>query len=263
MPETDLVKNFNFRNNISKLKATDIINLIFDRYIAYIVILISILIVQLSAATVFSTSNYWIKVRPTVIGPYSVLVDIQTNIPGSVSLGANLELMGLKSSDTFIGTQFTKVSINNGKGSTVIDANLKNTMPGRKGGFKLPSGSYNVVVSFHPLWHENKQFAKENNIEKNIEGKATVKLTASGEASKNTKKMLEGQRWLMENVVPGDKWDPVFLEKKFGPYLELEYLGDFNPRIIKLYYFKSIDITITVNVHKMIIDTWDIGINYK
>lgn len=73
----------------------------------------------------------------------------------------------------------------------------------------------------------------------------------------------EGQKWVVLNFTSGMPWDSNFWESKFGSYQELEYRGEGNPKILKMYYFKTIDMTLMVNVLKKEIVTYRKGMEYN
>ena len=213
----------------------------------------------ISAANGQTTGGYWIKVDATVTGPFTVHGNIQTNIPGSIALAAELALTGQKAHDTFIGTDFVKVPVVNGRGEFSIDG-TKGILPH---GSRLPAGKYEVVVSFHPRWRENSSTAKKVGIKDSIENKTIVQLSASGSSVESAKAKAESQKWVILNVSSGTTWEERFWKKKFGPWQEVDYKGDGNPDILKMYYFKSIDMTLMVNILKGEIVTYRKGMASK
>ena len=70
------------------------------------------------------------------------------------------------------------------------------------------------------------------------------------------------QKWVMENIISGYTWNPMFWRNKFGQWKEVE-LAHGNPEILKMYYFESIDMTLMVNVLKNEIVIWRIGLAYN
>ncbi|MGE0083313.1 MAG: hypothetical protein AB7S75_02725 [Desulfococcaceae bacterium] len=202
---------------------------------------------------------YWIKVKPSVTGPFTVDVEIQTNIQEPAIFSLSLEIEGQKPNDTFIGTGIIKVPIADGKGRATIDG-TKNVFPF---GSRLPSGNYNVEASFHPLWSENRATASNLGIRDSIKGKSVVNLGASGATADSVMKKAEGQKWVMMNVHSNMPYDQNAWEVKFGTWQEVEYRGEGNPNILKMYYFKSIDMTLMVNALKQEILTYRMGLKYK
>lgn len=205
-----------------------------------------------------NTEEYWIKVNPTVTGRFTVDVDIQTNIKKPVLLAVDLSLAGLLSDDVFIGTSYIIVPIKNGSGTVTIDGS-KDAKPT---GLTLPRGTYNVRATFHPGWKENKKIARKLDIYGSVEAESSVHLRASGALDESFIKKLEGQQWVMENVYVTMPWDKLAWEAKFGNLEEVEYQGTLNPNIIKLYYFKSIDVTLKVNALKNSIVTFAKGLKH-
>ena len=229
------------------------------RLIHVLVLIVFVCVALIFTSQVRAENKYWIKVIPTVTGPFTVDADIQTNIPGYVMLSLSLGLVGQKPNDTFIGTEFIKVPITNGRGKATIDS-TKDVFPR---GSQLPGGKYDVEVSFYPRWPENAVQALKLSIKNPIKGKASIKLAASGTSVNSAKVRSEGQKWVMLNVTSGMPWDSNVWESKFGSYQELEYRGEGNPKILKMYYFKTIDTTLMVNVLKKEIVTYRKGMEYK
>lgn len=199
--------------------------------------------------------KYWIKVIPHVTGSFKVEADIQTNIPDAVTLSLSLGLSGQRPNDIFIGTEYIKVPIANGRGSAMIDGTM-GVFPRES---QLPAGNYNVEASFYPYWPENAAIASKLGITKPIVGKALVELHASGTSVDVAIMKADGRKWVMQNVTSGMEWDPHFWKSKFGAYQELKYNGRGNPRILKMYYFTTIDMTLMVNSLKKEIETYRMG----
>ena len=207
------------------------------------------------------SGQYKIKVKANSTGPTTVDIEIETNIPGNFNLAASLSLKGLKPDDTFIGTAFMRVPVSIGKAKCTIDGNEKNRV--RPHGSKLPKGEYDVEVSFHPRWKENQKAAKAANISDTIEGKTSVLLLASGQSTSSAKALHDGQRWVMENFYMGYPWKPEFWRKKFGPLQQVKYHGSGNSDILKMYYIKSINMTLLVNALKKEIITYRKGLAHE
>lgn len=222
------------------------------------IVLIAALMAGVSAAMP-AHADYHINVVAEIAGPNSVKVDIESNIPNSALLAVSLSLKGLKPDDTFIGTSFEKVKLMNGKASTVIDA----TKGVSSSGSQLPRGEYYVEVEFYPRWKENKGIASANGIQEAVEGRALVVLSGSGEGAAAAQARAEGQKWVMLNTEVGKRWDPAMWREKFGAWDQVELRGGGNPNIIKMYYFKSIDMTLMINVLKKEIVTWRKGLAHN
>ncbi len=226
-------------------------------------IAIAITILLLFIATILAgtavSDEYWINVKATPAGRYTVDVEIETNIPGSIVLAISLALKGKKPQDTFIGTEFIRAPVAGGKANVTIDGS-KRAMPH---GSKLPAGDYNVEVSFYPRWSENKVAARAAKINDTIEGKGSVVLSASGQSSSSAKAAADGQRWVMENFYMNYPWKPEFWRNKFGELKQVEYRGSGNPRILKMYYIKSVNMTLLVNDLKKEIITYRMGLAHE
>jgi hypothetical protein len=119
--------------------------------------------------------DYWIEVKPTVIAPYIVKVEVETNMPDDAMLSISLKLREQAAPGPFIGsfgTDFERVSLTQGKGEVTIDGNLKPIPPVDV----LPSGIYEVQVAFHPLWAENRRLADDLGITESIVFHSDVQL---------------------------------------------------------------------------------------
>jgi len=222
---------------------------------------IRITILLVFIATLFTgivgAGQYWIKVKATPKGPYIVDVAIETNIPGKIVLAVNLALKGQNpDKDVFIGTDFIRVPVLGGKAKTTV----KQVSPG---GSKLPKGNYYVEAGFYPRWSENEVAASAAKINDTIEGRCSVVLSASGQSSSSEQFKWNGQRWVMENWYPNYPWKPGFWRNKFGELQQVEYRGEAYRGIMKMYYIKSIDMTLMVNDLTKEIFTWRIGLEHK
>ena len=215
---------------------------------------LSLTLLFLSVTTKSFASEYWVKVEAEATGPYTVDATINSNIPGDIALAVDLSLKGLQPDEVAIGTGFTSVPFSGQPVTVVIDGEKKVTPINSK----LPSGDYDVNVSFYPRWTENRATAESLNIEDTVEASTTVTLTASGEDSTKAIAKQEGQRWVMMNIGGDHPWDRSALVNRYGEPEYIEHTS-LNPRIMKNYYFKSIDMTFIVNIDKGRILTWRLG----
>lgn len=190
------------------------------------------MLVLLSANNLFS-GNFKIEVAPRVIGPSEVEVAITSNIPGTIDVMVGLGLAGQKPDDVFIGTN-KRVAVKNGR------ATIKIGKP------DLPAGIYEVEVSFYPRWGPQDAAAKGAGISSNIHTRKFVNLIGTGKSPKAAQKRENDQRWVMENVYTGTRWNHSYWVGRFGKPQQLPTTR-WNPKIIKAYYFKSLDMTIFVN----------------
>lgn len=207
-----------------------------------------------SLASSAAAAPYWIKVTAKATGQYTVQASATTNLPDGAVLSVSLGLADQNPNAIFVGTDFQKITVKAGKASILIDG-TKRVFPLNS---TLPAGLYNVEVNFHPLWPENRALAGRLKITETLEGIGRVKLSASGANASSVQNKAEQQKWVMLNVDYGDEWDAAFFAKKFGQYNELP-LSSGNPRILKMYYFPSIDMTFMVNVYKGEIVLWRSG----
>lgn len=196
----------------------------------------------------------WIKVSASPTGPFTVDVDVTTNLPDDAVLSASMGLAAQDPNDTFIGTSFEKINIKDGKASFVIDG-TKRVMPINS---TLPAGTYDVAVDFHPLWEENRALAAGLGVTDTVTGLAQVDLGGSGESAANAQAKAEVRKWAMTNINMSDKWDAAYYTKKLGGYEELP-LENGNPEVLKVYYFPDVDMTLIVNVYKGEITVWRDG----
>ena len=202
------------------------------------------LIVLASAAGPLAT-EFKIDVVPTVIGPSEVEVEIRTNIPGTIEVMLGLGLAGQDPKDVFIGIN-KRIKIKNGRATATV------SKP------DLPSGKYEVEVSFYPRWGLQDSVAKEAGANSEIHALQTVTLKGTGESQEAVQQRENDQRWVMENVYGGTRWNRPHWVDRFGEPRHLT-ITRLNPRIIKAYYFESLDMTIFVNELKDEVSHWRMG----
>lgn len=204
--------------------------------------------------------KYWLKLSYKVVQPYTVVGEVKTNIPDPILVAVDLDLKGLRGSDISIGTDMQKVKVVNGVGKFTINGETEATPIGSI----LPRGKYWLQAAFHsnPNWKENHPVGTRLGIKGTLETKVGLKLKASGKSVASVKKKLKGRYWVMSNVSTGMKWKPGLWRRKFGAWKSLP-LANGNPRILKMYYFKSIDMTLMVNVLKGRVITFRDGMAYR
>ena len=190
-------------------------------------------------------AEFKIEMMPTVIGPSEVKVEITTNLPGTVEVMLGLGLAGQASDDVFIGTT-KRIAIKHGRASATI---------GKPG---LPGGNYDLEVSFYPRWGPQDSVAKAAGANSEIHALQTVTLTGTGKSPKAAQQRENDRRWVMENVDPGTRWNRSYWVSRFGQPRQVT-ITRWNPRIIKAYYFKSLDMTIFVNELKGELSYWRMG----
>ena len=119
-----------------------------------------------------SNTKYTIQVQLELVAPYTVDIDLATNLPDNALVSVRIELKGQEPKDIFIGTEFEKVEINDGSGHVVIDGNLASYPMGED----LPPGIYEVVATFYPRWRENRKIASEIGVVEDIREFIDIKL---------------------------------------------------------------------------------------
>ena len=142
--------------------------------VIYLMLVLSffLCLIQKHEAVAETAGEYWIMVNPSITGPFTVKVEVKTNIKDPVTFSLSLALSGQNPEDTFIGTDFTRMPIRNGRGHAIIDG-TRNVYPS---GTKLPPGNYNVEAKFYPGWPENIATAAKLGIKDPIKAKSVVKL---------------------------------------------------------------------------------------
>jgi len=176
---------------------------------------------------------------------HTVQITAKTNIPGTIEVMGSVSLVGQSDDDVYIGDS-KKFSITKGAGKVVFDTS------------DLPSGKYEAEVSFYPLWGFKDDTSKATGIDSNLEASKAIDIEGSGETSDSASAREEGQKWVMLNVIVGTSWSKGDWISRFGAWEEIPTKTR-NPRIIKNYYFESIDMTIVANVLKDEVATWTIG----
>lgn len=196
----------------------------------------------ITTATDAQSQDYSIDIEPRVVGSSDVEVQVSTNIPGTIEAMLSLGLAGQKPDDVFIGIS-ERITIRNGRASETI------------GERSLPSGQYEVEVSFYPRWGFKDDEARKTGISSTIRVQRTIELLGTGEAAHIAQSRQNGQRWVMGNVYGGTPWNRAYWIKRFGEPDEIA-VTRLNPNIIKAYYFPSLDMTIFVNELRGQVSHW-------
>lgn len=166
----------------------------------------------------------------------SVKINISSNVPGTIEVSVSLDLANQKDDDPYVGDS-KKVVISNKTASVILND---------KG--DLPSGKYNASVTLYPLWGYKDELSQKYKLDKELSTSKAVTVKGK-ESAKSYLFKKSSQKWVMENVISGYKWKNAFWTRKFGSYEEIQ-VTKLNPKIIKGYYFKKIDMTIFVNILK-------------
>lgn len=215
------------------------------------------------AVVAFTTSiaaaqQYWIKVTPTSVRGFVVEAQVETNIPGSMVLNVRLIYKGKADEGEDVGTAYLRVPLSNNKTKVTIDGQKK-ALPH---GSTLPDGQYDIEVIFPRLWPRNTSAALATGLKTNLKGVATVELSGS-EHSSVENNSADGARWVMENVYPGYYWNPTFWQNKFGEMVELEYRGTGDADILRVYYVKSINMSLLIDTRRNLIVRYSIGLSHE
>jgi hypothetical protein len=174
-----------------------------------------------------------------------VLLELATNIPGTIEIMAGISLSNQDPDDVWIGKN-KRVRLENGTGQVTFDVS------------DLPSGQYEVEATFYPRWGFQDEASKLSGIDENIEYTYPITLKGSGEPAEVAAQRNEDQKWVMENIIVGSEWEREFWMSRFGQWEEFPVTTR-NPDIISNYYFESLDMTIIVNTLKDEVVTWRMG----
>lgn len=202
-------------------------------------------IVPANATAPLKPDDYTISVTPSVLSDGKVKLEIETNIPGTIEVMADLSLSNQKPDDIAIG-KTERVRIIDGKGEVTFTTS------------DLPRGHYESEVSFYPRWGFQDAASRATGIDRQIDATTKVGSLGSGATAAEVQDLKSGQKWVMLNVNPDQRWDASEWINRFGSYTELE-VHELNPAIIKAYYFPRIDTTIFVNTLKGEISHWRLG----
>ena len=188
--------------------------------------------------------DHSIRIEAKVTGASKLEVTIHTDIPLPVEMMASVTLKGLAPGDLYVGAQ-RRVRVDRTGQTIALDGTNE----------KLPTGEYEVEVSFYPLWGAKKGNPKASQIPAPIVGTASVRLRGTGESADAASAKKKAQLWVMENLWTGVKWNEQEVAQKLGA---AEQIGKAT-RFRRIYYYPRSDITLIVNPYKGEITTWRIG----
>ena len=195
---------------------------------------------QLPATTSQETDvvkkDYSLSISTREIADNKIELKIRSNIPGVIEVSASIDLVNQKPDDIYIGKS-KKVLVSDQNAVEIIDVS------------DLPGGDYNAVVTLYPLWGFKDSKSKSLGIGKELSASQLITISGTGKSSESAAKRQEGRQWVMLNVEAGTPWIPAAWESRFGAWDEIPTTTR-NPEVIKNYYFKSLDMTIIVNVLK-------------
>lgn len=192
--------------------------------------------------------SYQINLSAKPISKYKVKFTVQTNIPLPVEVMASVDLRNQKPDDIYIGYS-EKVHLKKSTEVFIVDTKSK----------KLPKGSYDANVTFYPFWGARNGNPKASKIKTTVSDSFRINLKGSGQTAIDVGRQKEMQKWIMLNVEIGTIWNEKFFTRKLGAFHELPLRGNWNPEIIKVYYFPTPDMTIFVNILENAVATWKMG----
>lgn len=204
-----------------------------------------------------AAEKYWIKVSPKVEGAYKITANATTNLPDGVIIYANGYYAGLGDEDPAIGFNGGNVAVKGGKAVFVIEAD-KTAEPSKE---LIIKGEYELHVCFSPFWDENQAAAQKLSITNSIETIQKLHLVGNGKDKKAIDIYIKRQKskdWVMQEVYPGTRWDTKLFTKKLGLYKTYDP-KNLNPKVVKMFYFSDVDMTLIVNVRKGEIMAWRDG----
>ena len=189
--------------------------------------------------------QYSLSVDPTVLPDGRVRIEVESNIPGTIEVMAEISLHGQAGEDIWVGKN-DRLRLTNGRGVITFATH------------DLPKGKYDALASFYPRWGFKDATSRATGISEDLETSQMLVLGGSGESATAVQFRKNGQSWVMANVTMGDHWNGKVWTQQFGQYHELS-LDRGNPDILKPYYFPRIDITLIVDVVENKIAVWRLG----
>lgn len=101
---------------------------------------------------------------------------------------------------------------------------------------------------------QNEPAAAMSQENKAVQSEPTEELPKDNPFTRKVKNQA-GREWVMTEVYPGVPWDSKYFFKKLGISESFDP-EDLNPRIVKMFYFPDIDMTIMVNINKNEVMAW-------
>jgi hypothetical protein len=186
-----------------------------------------------------------LSVQETVAG---VEISVTTDIAPPFEVMADISLSGQADEDIWIGNN-EKFTIRSGAQTLVLKPEFR--------GKKLPSGNYDVEVSFYPRWGAEKSPSTTKAIKEKVIGLKEFSLKGSGANAATVAAREKSQLWVMENTAIGDPFNLETFEKKLGRS-KASVVTNRNG-IIVAHYFEDADITLFENTLKHTLVTWRLG----
>lgn len=192
-------------------------------------------------------TNPIIDLQATVKDENTVKLLVETNIPLPFEVMASIDLKNQNPDDTYIGAS-KRIKIETSPFTFDLDISEE----------KLPSGDYEAVVTFYPMWGADNGNELSKEIESKVECVYSISLSSSYGTVEERMGKDKKQLWIMNNVIVNTPWDNDKFINELGEYQELEVTNR-NPEIIKSYYFSEADMTIFVSKPKKAVVTWREG----
>ena len=185
-----------------------------------------------------------IQVEAVPISATAIKTIITTNLPLPVIVMASVDLVDQAGDDAYIGHS-ERVTLVSPRTESIIDTG--------KADKPLPSGNYDVVVTFYPRWGapDNPRAAALTD----TMGLARITLDGSGERREIAELRDSRQAWVMENVVVHTPFDEADFVRRLGSFQK-------SPATLNnhdAYYFPGADMTMIVNRSRHDVAIWRMG----
>ena len=178
----------------------------------------------------------------------SVTGEIGTNLPLPVEVMVGLSLRGQQPNDVFIG---------NDQRVTLSSARQSYSIPLTTSRGQLPSGRYDVEVTFYPRWGAENGSPAARAITRELRASRPIELRGSGQSASSAIRRNEAQRWLMMNVDIQERFDLAEYERHLGPSQRFRPSG--RTGIVMGYYFSQADATIFMSEPLNEVLVWRLG----
>jgi len=191
-----------------------------------------------------SDAGYSLKVEGHAIGTGKVELDINTNIPGTIEVMANIGLRNQKGNDLYVGTDNEKVVLKQGAGKAIFDVS------------KLPRGKYEAEVGFYPDWGFKDAASRASGIRKDIEVNQPIEFAIRSSVSASQEIERKQQKeWAINHALPDAPWKASMWRERLGNFTIQAVTDDgWDSTTVQDYYFGSIDMRVRVNsrLHKIL-----------
>lgn len=189
--------------------------------------------------------DYTLSIQAVEVAVNQIELLVSTNIPGTIELMTSINLANQAQDDIYVGKS-KKIVISEGSAKVKFDVS------------DLPSGQYFAEANFYPSWGFKDENSQATGVNKELSALKSIEIEGSGKSAQSVSQKNKNQKWVMENVVMGTSWNANDWKERFGTWTELPVKSR-NPKIIKNFYFQSLDMTIVVNTFKKEVITWRVG----